>query len=181
MGKKNLERALAAAKPRLVSKDTTFTTTWRPFFLMPPEMWRRGVESGEFPPDAETVGINKLDYYHSKFGGPARVAPMVERLAGIMRSLDVEYNMDGNTGPTLDGHRIAAYAERAEGLDKQNAFMEEIFKSYFTMAQAPATPRCSAPRREERGWTRTRWSESSRRRRRSSGRSTSSSRGSRGA
>ena len=83
MGKKNLERALAAAKPRLVSKDTTFTTTWRPFFLMPPEMWRRGVASGEFPPDAETVGINKLDYYHSKFGGPARVAPMVERLAGI--------------------------------------------------------------------------------------------------
>lgn len=140
MGKKNLERALAAAKPRLVSKDTTFTTTWRPFFLMPPEMWRRGVASGEFPPDAETVGINKLDYYHSKFGGPARVAPMVERLAGIMRSLDVEYNMNGNTGPTLDGHRIAAYAERAEGLDKQNAFMEEIFKSYFTMAQAPCDP-----------------------------------------
>ena len=111
-----------------------------PFFLMPPEMWRRGVASGEFPPDAETVGINKLDYYHSKFGGPARVAPMVERLAGIMRSLDVEYNMDGNTGPTLDGHRIAAYAERAEGLDKQNAFIEEIFKSYFTMAEGSVRP-----------------------------------------
>ena len=117
----------------------------------------QGVESGEFPPDAETVGINKLDYYHSKFGGPARVAPMVERLAGIMRSLDVEYNMDGNTGPTLDGHRIAAYAERAEGLDKQNAFMEEIFKSYFTMAQAPCDTEVLGPRREERGWTRTRW------------------------
>ena len=137
MGKKNLERALVAAKPRLVSKDTTFTTTWRPFFLIPPDTWSRGVASGEFPADAETVGINKLDYYHSKFGGPARVAPMVERLAGIMRSLDVEYNMDGNTGPTLDGHRIAAYAERAEGLDKQNAFMEEIFRAYFCEEKAP--------------------------------------------
>ena len=77
MGKKNLERALVAAKPRLVSKDTTFTTTWRPFFLIPPDTWSRGVASGEFPADAETVGINKLDYYHSKFGGPARVAPMI--------------------------------------------------------------------------------------------------------
>ena len=81
--------------------------------------------------------INKLDYYHSKFGGPARVAPMIERLSGIMKTLDVEYNMDGNTGPTLDGHRIATYAERVEGIDKQNAFMEEIFKSYFTKAEAP--------------------------------------------
>ena len=137
MGKKNLERALVAAKPRLVSKDTTFTTTWRPFFLIPPDTWSRGVASGEFPADAETVGINKLDYYHSKFGGPARVTPMIERLSGILKTLDVEYNMDGNTGPTLDGHRIATYAERVEGIDKQNAFMEEIFKSYFTKAEAP--------------------------------------------
>jgi predicted DsbA family dithiol-disulfide isomerase len=46
------------------------------------------------------------------------------------------FSMGGNTGPTLDGHRLATYAEK-EGLDKQNAFMEEIFRAYFCQGKAP--------------------------------------------
>ena len=61
----------------------------------------------------------------------------------------------------MDGHRIAAYAERAEGLDKQNAFMEEIFKSYFTMARAPCDPTVLRDAARRAGWTWTRSTRSS--------------------
>jgi len=62
---------------------------------------------------------------------------MLERLGGAMRDSGIEgFSMGGNTGPTLDGHRLATYAEK-EGLDKQNAFMEEIFRAYFCEEKAP--------------------------------------------
>ena len=124
------------AKPREGAKDVVFTTTWRPFFLMPPQVWTRGIASGQFPEDAETEGIEKLAYYISKFGANA-LPPMLERLGGAMRDSGIEgFSMGGNTGPTLDGHRLATYAER-EGLDKQNAFMEEISRAYFCEEKAP--------------------------------------------
>ena len=124
------------AKPREGAKDAVFTTTWRPFFLMPPQVWTRGIASVQFPEDAETKGIEKLPYYISKFGANA-LPPMLERLGGAMRDSGIEgFSMGGNTGPTLDGHRLATYAEK-EGLDKQNAFMEEIFRAYFCEEKAP--------------------------------------------
>jgi predicted DsbA family dithiol-disulfide isomerase len=136
VGKKNLEKALELAKPREGAKNVVLTTTWRPFFLMPPQVWTRGIASGQFPPDAETKGIEKLPYYISKFGANA-LPPMLERLGGAMRDSGIEgFSMGGNTGPTLDGHRLATYAEK-EGLDKQNAFMEEIFRAYFCEEKAP--------------------------------------------
>ena len=53
---------------------------------------------------------------------------MLERLGGAMRDSGIEgFSMGGNPGPTLDGHRLATYAER-EGLDKQNAFITEMLK-----------------------------------------------------
>ena len=126
-GKKNLEKALKVATPR-ASKDVQFKTQWRPFFLMRPEVWTKGVASGEFPQDAQTKGIVKLNYYISKFGAN-RLPPMLERLEGAMTASGIDgFSMGGNTGPTLDGHRLATYAEK-EGLEKQNAFMEEIFKA----------------------------------------------------
>ena len=115
------------ATPR-ASKDVQFKTHWRPFFLMRPEVWNKGVASGEFPEDAQTKGIVKLNYYISKFGAN-RLPPMLERLEGAMTASGIDgFSMGGNTGPTLDGHRLATYAEK-EGLEKQNAFMEEIFKA----------------------------------------------------
>ena len=141
MGKKNLETALVAARPRASSPDVTFKTHWRPFFLMPQEVWRRGVATGEFPRDAQTRGINKLDYYNSKFGGPARVTPMFERLRGVMESVGIDgYSMGGNTGPTIDGHRVATYAGERESLEKQNDFMEALMRAYFTEEKCPADP-----------------------------------------
>lgn len=134
MGKRNLERALATAKPR--AKDVEFKTIWRPFFLMPPRVWQRGIAAGDFPEDAETKGIVKLNYYISKFGANA-LPSMLARLEGAMVRSGIEgFSMGGNTGPTVDGHRLAVYAE-SESLDKQNVFMENIFRAYFCEEKAP--------------------------------------------
>ena len=133
VGKKNLERARGGeAQARVEGHNLHHDLA--PFFLML-EM-AQGVESA-VPADRDRRH-QQVDYYH-KFGGPARVAPMVERLAGIeIARRRVQHGRQHR--PDSDGHCIAAYAERAEGLDKQNAFMEEIFKSYFTMAEAPCDP-----------------------------------------
>ena len=133
-------RAVAKTSSSRASPDVVFTTTWRPFFLMPPRVWSSGVASGDFPPDATTKGIVKLDWYVSKFGANA-IPDMLERLGGAFSRAGIEgFSIGGNVGPTMDAHRLATYAEREEGLEKQNAFMEEIFKSYFTMAEAPCDP-----------------------------------------
>lgn len=113
-----------------------FTQTWRPFFLMPPTVWKRGIASGDFPPDANEKGIEKLAYYISKFGANS-LPPMLERLDGAMKRSGIpNFSMGGNTGPTLDGHRLATYAE-TESLEKQNKFMEEIFRAYFCEEKSP--------------------------------------------
>ena len=127
-----------------------------------PAVWTRGIASGQFPEDAETKGIEKLAYYIGKFGANA-LPPMLERLGGAMGDSGIEgFSMGGNTGPTLDGHRLATYAER-EGLDKQNAFMEEIFRAYFCEEKAPcdrgvllaaARVRGSTKQRRAKCWTR---------------------------
>ena len=124
MGKKNLEKALEIAKPREGAKDVVFTTTWRPFFLMPSQVWTRGIASGQFPEDAETEGIEKLAYYISKFGANS-LPPMLERLGSAMRDSGIEgFSMGGNTGPTLDGHRLATYAER--GINAQQTVANAV-------------------------------------------------------
>jgi len=127
---------LASVKPRASAKDVVFTQTWRPFYLMPPSVWSKGVASGDFPEDAETKGIEKLAYYISKFGANA-LPPMLERLDVAFKRVGVDdFSMGGNTGPTRDGHRLATYAE-TESLEKQDAFMTEMFKAYFCEEKAP--------------------------------------------
>ena len=67
---------------------------------------------------------------------PGPEAPPRDLLLERVRSGIEGFSMGGNTGPTIDGHRLATYAE-SEGLDKQNAFMEEIFRAYFCEEKAP--------------------------------------------
>ena len=89
------------------------------------------------PPDATTKGIVKLDWYVSKFGANA-IPDMLERLGGAFSRAGIEgFSIGGNVGPTMDAHRLATYAEREEGLEKHNAFMEEIFRAYFCEEKAP--------------------------------------------
>ena len=150
MGKKNLEKALEMAKPREGAKDVVFTTTWRPFFLMPPQVWTRGIASGQFPEDAETEGIEKLAYYISKFGANA-LPPMLERLGGRHEGSRHRGLLDGREHGSDPGRPPPGNVRGERGLDKQNAFMEEIFRAYFCEEKAPCTAAFCSRRPRVRG------------------------------
>lgn len=43
----------------------------------------------------------------------------------------LDYTMEGQTGNTLNSHRLIAFAGR-QGPDVQDRVVEELFKAYFT-------------------------------------------------
>ena len=132
IGKRNLERALKNAQPKLNSADADVKVSWRPYMLMPASTW------GAFPPEAQKHGINKREWYLQKFG-PERMAAIEPRLRQAFESAGIEnFSMGGNTGPTLNAHRLVAYAETLDSSGEiQNALMEGLFARYFTQERAP--------------------------------------------
>ncbi|KAJ6371187.1 hypothetical protein OIU77_001649 [Salix suchowensis] len=112
VGKRNLDKAIAASKDRF-----DFEIKWHPFFLNP---------------SAPKEGVNKLDFYRGKFG--SRAEGISTRMTEIFRGLGLEYNMSGLTGNTLDSHRLIYFAGQ-QGIDKQHKLAEELFLGYFTQAK----------------------------------------------
>lgn len=112
VGKRNLDKAIAASKDRF-----DFEIKWHPFFLNP---------------SAPKEGVNKLDFYREKFG--SRAEGILARMTEIFKGLGLEYNMSGLTGNTLDSHRLVNFAGQ-QGLDKQHKLAEELFLGYFTQAK----------------------------------------------
>ncbi|KAF5735624.1 hypothetical protein HS088_TW15G01133 [Tripterygium wilfordii] len=112
VGKRNLDKAIAASKDRF-----DFEISWHPFFLNP---------------SAPKEGINKLEFYRSKFG--SEVEGIMARMTEVFRGLGLEYNISGLTGNTLDSHRLIYFAGQ-KGLEKQQNLVEELFLGYFTQAK----------------------------------------------
>ncbi|KAG8662405.1 uncharacterized protein YwbO [Manihot esculenta] len=112
VGKKNLDKAIAASKDRF-----DFEIKWHPFFL---------------DPSAPKEGVNKLQYYRRKFG--SGTDGMMAQMTQIFRGLGLDYNTSGLTGNTLDSHRLVYFAGQ-QGLDKQHNLVEELFLGYFTQAK----------------------------------------------
>lgn len=112
VGKKNLDKALDLSKD-----EYDFEIKWHPFLLNPA---------------ASKDGVNKLDYYRSKFG--SRVDQMTTHMSKVFKDLGLEYSMSGLTGSSVDSHRLILFAGK-QGLDKQHSLVEEIFKGYFTQGK----------------------------------------------
>ncbi|XP_050226488.1 uncharacterized protein LOC126676347 isoform X2 [Mercurialis annua] len=112
VGKRNLDKAVAASKDRF-----DFEIKWHPYFLNP---------------SAPKEGVNKLQYYREKFG--SRTDGIVARMTEVFKGLDLEYNISGLTGNTLDSHRLIYFAGQ-QSLDKQHKLVEELFLGYFTQAK----------------------------------------------
>eukprot|EP01048_Picozoa_sp_COSAG05_P015413 COSAG05_NODE_1857_length_3950_cov_11.680083_2_plen_82_part_00 len=66
-----------------------FEVTWRPFFLNP---------------DAPKEGVNKMDYYISKFGKD-RVDQIVPHMTKVFADEGLSYSLGGMTGATMNSHR----------------------------------------------------------------------------
>lgn len=112
VGKRNLEKAIA-----LANDQYDFEIRWHPYLLNP---------------SAPKEGVNKKDYYRSKFG--PRSEQMTLRMTEVFKGLGLEYNMSGVTGSSLDSHRLLYFAGQ-QGLDKQNNLAEELFLGYFTQGR----------------------------------------------
>jgi predicted DsbA family dithiol-disulfide isomerase len=112
VGKKNLEKALDLSKDRY-----EFEIRWHPYFLNP---------------SAPKEGVSKKDCYKEKFG--PRFEQITGRMTQIFKNLGMEYNLSGLTGSTMDSHRLI-YLAGQQGLDKQNALVEQLFIGYFTQAK----------------------------------------------
>ncbi|XP_027349637.1 uncharacterized protein LOC113861184 isoform X2 [Abrus precatorius] len=112
VGKRNLDKAIAASKDKY-----DFEIIWHPFQLTP---------------DAPKEGVDKREFYRSKFGSQSE--SMAARMSEIFKSVGLEYSLAGLTGNTIDSHRLI-YFSRQQGLDKQHDLVEELNIGYFTQGK----------------------------------------------
>ncbi|KAF1963241.1 thioredoxin-like protein [Byssothecium circinans] len=113
VGKKRLEKGIAAYRQKHPDSDDTFSTTWYPFYLVP---------------DAPK-SIDKHEYYKSKFG-EARTAAMHQRMAGIGQEEGINFKFGGRTGNTRDSHRLIQLGKK-KSPEIQTRVIEELFTAYF--------------------------------------------------
>lgn len=114
VGKKKLERGIALYKAAHPDSKDTFSITWSPFYLNP---------------HAPKIGVDKRDYYKSKFG--IEKAEMIfERLGAVGKDVGINFDFGGKTGNTRDSHRLVQLG-KTKGPDMQSRVIEELFKSYF--------------------------------------------------
>ncbi|KAF2269145.1 thioredoxin-like protein [Lojkania enalia] len=113
VGKKRLEKAIAAYKEKHPESNDTFTTTWHPFYLNP---------------DAPK-SIDKEEYYQARFGA-SRVQMMHDTLGRLGRMENIDFKFGGRTGNTRDSHRLVQLG-KTKGPRQQTRIIEELFAAYF--------------------------------------------------
>ena len=113
VGKKRLEKGIAAYKEKHPDSNDTFSTSWFPFYLNP--------DAGK--------SVNKQQMYESKFG-KERTAMLQQRLSEIGRAEGINFKYGGNTGNTRDSHRLVQLA-KTKGSKVQTRVIEELFAAYF--------------------------------------------------
>lgn len=114
MWAKKLERGIAAYQKAHPSSNDIFETTWLPFYLNP---------------QAPKTGIDKREFYKSKFGD-AKASMIFDRLTAVGKDVGIEFSFGGKTGSTRDAHRLAQLG-KVNGTDVQKRVVEELFAAYF--------------------------------------------------
>ncbi|KAL0028163.1 hypothetical protein WJX77_011577 [Trebouxia sp. C0004] len=66
--------------------------------------------------------------------GEQRVKQMIPMMMETFAKEGLNYSMEGQTGSTLNSHRLIALAGQ-QGLDKQDKVVEALFRAYFTEGQ----------------------------------------------
>ncbi|KAF2822743.1 thioredoxin-like protein [Ophiobolus disseminans] len=117
VGKKRLEKGIAAYKEKHPDSNDTFSTNWFPFYLDP----------------TAPKSIDKQERYESKFG-KERTAMMQQRLSAIGKAEGIEFKYGGRTGNTRDSHRLIQLG-KTKGPQVQTRVIEELFTAYFENEQ----------------------------------------------
>lgn len=112
LGKKRLEKAIAAYNTKHPDSNDTFTTTWYPFYLNP-----------------HAITQNKVDMYNSKFG-EARTKMIHANMTMAGSADGIDFKWGGKTGPTRDSHRLVQLGKK-KSPQIQTRIIEELFAAYF--------------------------------------------------
>ncbi|CBY01902.1 hypothetical protein IAQ61_006498 [Plenodomus lingam] len=113
VGKKRLEKGIAAYKAKHPDSNDTFSTNWFPYYLQP--------DAGN--------SVNKQAMYESKFG-KERTAVMQQRLSEIGKEEGIHFKFGGNTGNTRDSHRLIQLG-KTKSPQVQTRVIGELFAAYF--------------------------------------------------
>ncbi|KAF2445360.1 thioredoxin-like protein [Karstenula rhodostoma CBS 690.94] len=114
VGKKRLEKGIAAYKAAHPDSDDSFSTNWFPFYLNP---------------DAPKISIDKTGFYRQKFGDQ-RAAAAFQMLGQVGRDEGINFKFGGKTGNTRDSHRLIQLG-KTKGPQMQTRVIEELFAAYF--------------------------------------------------
>lgn len=108
IGKRRLQKALAQVDQSKVD----VRVHWKAFQLNPA---------------APAPGVNKIEMYKKKFG-PEMVQRMLPQMVANGKRDGINFSFGGNSGNTLNSHRLVAFADK---FGKQDAMNEAVFRAYF--------------------------------------------------
>lgn len=110
IGKRRLEQALESS-----GRQASARVFWRPFQLNP---------------TMPKAGMDRRVYLEAKFGGPAEMRAIQDRISGAGVSAGIEFAFDriARTPNTFDAHRLIWFAQQQ---GRQDAVVEELFDGYF--------------------------------------------------
>jgi|EP01047_Picozoa_sp_COSAG01_P013072 hypothetical protein len=99
-----------------------FETAWHPYFLdvtLPPE------------------GVTKRESYRAKGMNEASLAKMERSMGRTFSSEGLSFTLDGETGNTVDSHRLAAWVYTTHGAEVQNRLVDVLFRQFFSEGLNP--------------------------------------------
>jgi len=103
--------------------DVEFTVNWHPYFL---------------DVTLSTTGLAKRESYRSKGMNEASLAKMERSMSRAFEAEGISYTLDGDTGNTVDSHRLAAWAYSKFGATVQNQLVDVMFRQFFSDKRSPA-------------------------------------------
>jgi predicted DsbA family dithiol-disulfide isomerase len=111
VGKRRMEKALT-----LLDTDAAVRLSWLPF---------------ELNPGMPKEGIERREYRIRKFGSWERSLQLDAQLkeVGVQEGLSIRYDLQSRTPNTFNAHRLIRQAAMG---GSQTAFVEALFKAYFT-------------------------------------------------
>lgn len=122
IGLRRLDLAIALVRQEI--PDFSCEKRWRPFFLNP-----------DTPPEGEPY----LPFLEKKFGGPAPVEALFERVRAAGRPYGLEYAFEkiARRANTLQAHRLIHWAQQRGDAER---LVERLFVAQFQRGEAVGDP-----------------------------------------
>uniref|UniRef100_A0A7S1S665 DSBA-like thioredoxin domain-containing protein n=1 Tax=Alexandrium catenella TaxID=2925 RepID=A0A7S1S665_ALECA len=113
-----------------------FQVAWHPYFL---------------DPSLPAERLSKRDNYRRRGLGEGKLAKLERKMTELFRAEGLRYTLEGETGSTMDSHRLAAWVFTKYGAEEQDRFVDALFRRHFSEGQSPSDPSSLLGAAEEAG------------------------------